>query len=452
MARDAVQAMLDGASPGDVVALPGGSQPGNLIIRTADLTVAGAGDGTTLDGGGSGTVLTIAAPDVTVRNVTLINSGTGPIGEPAGLTVEPQGDRASIIDVTVARTYLGVTVRRAADVLLERVHVTGEGVITGEVHAVADDPHAQHGGQVAATRLRGDGVWVFDAPGTIVRDSVIDRTRDGIYLTYGSGAVLEGNVITGSRYGVHDMYAADVTIVDNELRGNLSGLVLMYGGPVLVEGNSVLDSGSATTGFGVLIKDAGGVTLRDCVLVDNRVGLHVDDAGRTGGDPTLVERTTFAMNRIGVVLYPSADVTFTGNAFVENTTQVTLGGSGRTQARWSLGGVGNHWSDDGGFDADGDGVGDVAYVRSGRVSELVARDPLLLALASGPAFRLLSAVEDRWMPGDPVVHDPAPLMRSSAPVLRAADAGVPALAVIGGAVFTLSVVAVGRGRRRRVRR
>ena len=83
------------------------------------------------------------------------------------------------------------------------------------------------------------------------------------------------------------MYAEDLTVHANVLDGNLSGLVLMYGGPVHVAGNTIMESGSRRP-VRVLVKDVGGVTVQGNVVADNRVGVQADDAGRTGGEPTLV--------------------------------------------------------------------------------------------------------------------------------------------------------------------
>jgi nitrous oxidase accessory protein len=330
---------------------------------------------------------------------------------------------------------MGITVQRARDVVIERVDIVGSGIIAGELHAVIDAGEDSQE-EVEETRLRGDGIWLFDSERTVVRDSTIETVRDGVQLTYGSGCRIENVRVSDSRYALHDMYAADAAFIHNDLRGNLSGIVLMYGGPVRVEGNTITENGSASTGFGVLVKDAGGVLLRDNVIADNRVAVHIDDAGRTGGQPALLERNTIAVNQIGVLLFPSADSSFTDNGFVENTTQVALGGSGYTQAVWTVDGVGNYWSDYGGFDAEGDGTGDLAYERSGRTSQLIAEDPMLLALASGPAFRLLSVVEERWAPSDPLVWDDAPQISLSSPPLAADRMGARAPLWLPGALMT----------------
>lgn len=442
MPAEHLQAMIDHAEPGSTVEVPEAVYVGQIRIDRP-LTLVGQGR-PILDGAGMGSVLRVVAPDVTVRGFSIRDSGRGPVGTPSGVMVN-EADRAVIEDVDVQDCYIGITVRGSADVVIDDASILGEGMITGELHVVDTGEHAGHDvGDVApAAQIRGDGIWLWNTIDAVVRDSTIDTVRDGIYLSYGTGATLQDNTVHDSRYAIHDMYSEDLAIRRQTLRGNLSGVVLMYGGPVEVSDNTILESGSASTGFGVLVKDAGDVTLTRNVIADNRVGLHIDDAGRTGGAPTRLVDNTIAMNQIGVLLYPSADAVFTGNGFVENSTQVTLGGEGYAQVEWSEEGIGNYWSDYSGFDAAGDGTGDLAHVESGRMSQLVAEEPILQALESGPAFRLLSSVEDKWSPIEPIVRDELPLMASRGPALRGDPEGglvplwVPGLLMTAGCAWLL---------------
>jgi nitrous oxidase accessory protein len=450
MPAEHLQVMIDETPRSGTLVVPDAIYVGTVTIDRP-LTVVGSGDAV-IDGNREGSVVTITAPDVTLRGLTLRRSAPGPIGSPSGVMVE-RADRASLLDLTIDDSYMGITVRASDDVVIERVAISGHGVITGEEHAVETDAEeADHGGhadgnQAAPMRtdaqVRGDGIWLWNAPGAIVRTTTISETRDGIYISYGTGVLIERNRILDSRYAIHDMYAADLTVRDNAFEGNLSGVVLMYGGPVEVSGNAIVDSGSPSTGFGVLVKDAGSVALEGNVVADNRVGIQADDAGRTGGEPTSITGNTIAMNHVGLLLMPSADSVVVGNGFVENSTQVTLGGQGSTQVRWTLDGVGNHWSDYGGFDADGDGTGDVAHVESGRISELLAAEPMLLALASGPAFSLLGSIEGRWSADETLMRDEAPLMAAPGPALRGGARGprvalwVPATALVAGCGWQL---------------
>ncbi|MDH4111917.1 MAG: right-handed parallel beta-helix repeat-containing protein [Actinomycetota bacterium] len=434
MPSEHLQVMIADTPIGGTLEVPEAAYVGPITIDRP-ITLVGVGD-VLIDGAGSGSIVTITSPDVTVRNLSLTGTADGPLEAPSGVLLEG-AHRARIEDVTIRESYIGITVRLSNDVMIDGVDIRGQGTIVGESHvtdAGATDreqqQHASHDqgtGVTTEAQIRGDGIWLWNTNGAVIRDTTIEHARDGVYISYGRRATLEANRILDSRYAIHDMYAEDLVARGNVLEGNLSGLVLMYGGPVTVAANTITESGSPSTGFGVLVKDVGSVTIEGNVIADNRVGVQTDDAGRTGGDPTMVRGNTIAMNAIGLMLRPSTDVLVTENGFIENSTQVTLGGEGVTQADFAPEGVGNHWSDYGGFDADGDGTGDLAYVRSGRMSELLAQEPLLLALSSGPAFRLLASVGERWAPGDPLVSDQAPTVRSMGPDLRADrdDTGVP---------------------------
>lgn len=424
-----VQDLVDAAAPGSTVSVPAGVHQG-IVIIDKPLTLVGE-PGAVLDGLQRGSVLTVDAPGVEVSGLSLIGGGRDQVGAPSGILVAKRGSGAYVHDVHISDCHIGITVQRASDVVIERAHIVGEGIISGEMHVAGEDGDAPQ-----ETRLRGDGIWLYDTPRPVVRDSIIETVRDGIYLSYGSDHLLERNTIADSRYAIHDMYAVGPVIRDNVIRGNLSGLVLMYGGPVLAERNTITESGSPSTGFGILVKDVGSVVLRENVIADNRVGVNLDDAGRTGGEPTFLDRNTIAMNQVGALLVPSADSSFTANGFLENTTQVALGGSGYTQVQWMVDGIGNYWSDYGGFDSEGDGVGDLAYTRSGRVSQLIAQDPMLLAIASGPAFRLLSAVEDKWAPAEPLVLDDYPQTTNVSPPVVMGRTGTVVPLWIPGTVLT----------------
>lgn len=440
-----LQRMIDHTPDGGSVLVPAGRYVGTITIDRP-LAIEGAGD-VVIDGNREGAVVTITSPDVSVRGLTIRGSGTGPIGSPSGILLE-HAHGASIRDVTIDQSYIGITVRLSASVVIDGVTIRGGGEITDEQHALADEDaggeHAEGHGQDAAVPegapIRGDGIWLWNADHAVVRDTSIHDVRDGVYVSYGAGAVVERTRIVGSRYAIHDMYAEDLSIVDAVFEGNLSGVVLMYGGPVAVRGTTIVESGSASTGFGILVKDVGGVTLDRNVIADNRVGVQIDDAGRTGGSPATVTGNTIALNQIGLLLMPSADATVGRNGFIENSTQVTIGGDGSTQVVWNVDGDGNHWSDYAGYDADGDGRGDVPYVHSGRTSELFATQPLLLALASGPGFRVFTRVADAWSPSVPLVHDDAPLIGSIGPEMRGAGEG-PAIPV--GAMGLVLALACG---------
>lgn len=441
-----LQRILDSATPGATVSLEEGVYHGSFIIEQP-VTILGGG--ATLHGDGSGTVLTVDSDDVSISGLSITGSARGPVGSPAGLEV--RGDRVTVKDVSIADSYLGIAVYDSKDIRIERAWVQGRAQ-TG----LGDTEHAmsEHGGNGRddMTEGRGDGIALINSKRVVVRDSKIIDARDGFYLSFASAVMLDGNEVFSGRYGIHSMYATDLTISTNEVQRNVAGVVLMYGGDVLVFGNGISDNTSASTGFGLLVKDIERVEAAKNVITGNRVGIHVEGSAGPGSDMNRFVLNTVALNGTGAAIFPSAVATFSGNSFVENSLQVmTVGAKSVDQVRWTERGAGNYWSDYRGFDRSDDGVGDSAYRTSGVSAELLAADPSLHGLLGSPALTLTLASQERWTPMAVGIVDDLPLMQPHSPGLGAGDRGAPRWALyLSTALSVGGLILLQWGRRRTV--
>jgi nitrous oxidase accessory protein len=403
---------------GGTLTVPPGVYRGALVIDRP-VTIVGVGHAT-LQGDGTGTVLTIRAAGTVVRGLMIEGSGPGPVGNPAGVSV--QADHVVVKNLHIRDTYTGIWVEGAKDAQIvgnvidgrKSVGVSGQTPrMDGSMGGMAMG--SGHGGAQAG---RGDGVSLFSAIRPVVAGNKIADARDGVYLEYGSGTRIECNSVARSRYAIHSMYGRSVTVAGNHFATNQSGPVMMYGGPVTLEDNVIRDQQSAATGFGVLLLDVGGARLLRNILVSNRVGLQLE--GPFGDPrPTVVELNTIALNQVGIGLYPTAEAVLSQNSLVENTVQVLGLGpdGGGGDSKWSRDGVGNYWSNYRGFDVSGRGIGQIPHVEGAAAGRLLAGDPTLLALASSPSFTLLRAVEQRSAGQRPVSVDRSPLIDPRSPSL-----------------------------------
>ena len=451
-----IQARIDAASPGAVIVIEPGTYHGNLVVEAA-VTLRGEGR-PVIHGDGTGSVILVKADGVTIEGLRIEHSSVGPIGGPAGIRVE--ADDVTIVDNVVEDTYMGIAAFGASRLKVVDNVVRGrqsaamgaEGHAADpaatedqgqELEAAADAGHEHSAAAAASGRVyRGDGISLWNCEQTLVRDNVVEDSRDGIYMSFGTSIILDRNRIVESRYAIHSMYAEDLTAVENAFEGNLSGAILMYGGPVLMLRNRVVDSDSASTGFGLLLKDVFGADVVENLFVSNRIGIQIDGPAGDTEHAIVIRRNTVATNRFGVSLYPTAHAVFSGNSFVENAVQVVAQGDGVSgKNTWYDDGIGNYWSDYRGYDLDGGGLGDLPHNEGGALESLVVRAPVLQALASGPAFSLLRAVEDRWVEHAAIVEDPLPLMEPHSPAVRDGATGGTASTTLAAAGLIALVLA-----------
>ncbi len=439
-------ARLARAAAGDTIVVAAGRYRGNFVVGTA-ITLRGEG-AAVLDGGGVGTVLTIAkgATGTTVRGLRLIGSGPGPLETPSGLRIE--ADDVTVRDIDVAETYMGIQVMGARGVRVVGNTIEGyaDGGIEGEMHATegaADLTGIAHANSASSGgKLRGDAITLWNTTDTSVESNIVRDARDGIYLSFAQNAAIHDNDVSDSRYAIHGMYAVDLHVDHNYFDGNLAGAILMYGGPFELRANTILHSRSPSTGIGLVLKDGAGATIVENVIVANRVGIKLDNGGATSSDsgPATLRANTIGLNQVGIEIMQASRASFTRNSFVENTMQVITDGE-VPNIEWTVAGFGNYWSSYKGYDRAGDGIGDVAFVEGGSIERTLARSPVMMALASGPAFRLLQAVEDRWAPERPVVLDERPLIEMQSPALereRRPEPVGPAFGIAGGAIAALA--------------
>jgi nitrous oxidase accessory protein len=382
-----LQTLIDATPTGGTLTLEPGIYRGGVTI-SRPMTLAGVG-WPIVDGGGNGTVILVEAPDVTVRDLVIRNTGISLDRENSG--IEANAPRTSVIGNRFEDVLFGIFLRQARDSLVSGNVISGKDLDLGR---------------------RGDAIRLWEATGTEVSDNEIRDARD-IVLWFSDDLTIRNNIATGGRYGLHFMYSDSALVADNELTDNSVGVFLMYSRDLVLRDN-VMARNNGPSGFGIGLKDVDGVIAEGNRFIDNRVGLHLDNSPWSYDRWQTFEGNMFAYNDIGVGFLPAVQRNiFTGNAFIDNGDQVAIFGSGTFKGNeWTLDGVGNYWSDFAGYDADGNGIGDIPYLLDDLYSNLTDGHPELAFFAETPAARAVG-VAARMFPvlkPRPKVEDNAPLV------------------------------------------
>ena len=380
---DDLAAIVKTAQSGDVVEIQRGRYTANLLIDKP-LTLRGL-NRPTLSGGKQGDTIRITAPDVVIEGLIVRDSGDDLKAQNAGIYIYPSAHRAIVRNSDLTYNLFGLWIEKADDVLIEHNIITGL--------RDYDSPR------------RGNGIQLYNTKGAKILNNNISFVRDALYVDVSHHALFKGNKLHHSRYGTHYMNSYYNLWEDNDTYYNRGGLALMEVRNQVVRNNrawgnsdhgimlrtlqdSVIE-GNVVAGNdrGFFIYDVEYVTLKNNLVVDNRVGVHIS----AGSINNPVNDNDFISNREQIRYVASKDVLWGEQS-------------------------GNYWSNYLGWDRNGDGAGDVRYEANDMVDRLSWRHPMMKLLLASPAVQTLRLVGQQFpLLRAPSIVDPKPRMQPHNP-------------------------------------
>ena len=377
----ALVAAVSEADPGDVLILEPGRHDGPVLLDRP-VTIDGQG-GAEIDGHGEGSVITVTGDDVTIRGLTIVGSGSSHLTIDSGIQLARGATRTLIEGNTLLGNLYGVDIHGAVDTTLR-----GNTIVGRDDHRMND---------------RGNGVYVWNAPGTLVEANDISLGRDGIFVNSSNRGTFRNNLFRHLRFAVHYMYANSSEVSGNVSIGNHLGFALMFSNRITVHDNISLSDHS----YGLMLNYANNVDMRgNLVRSAAEKCLFIYNAHKNA-----IEDNRFEDCGIGIHFTAGSERNlFSGNAFVANRNQVKYVGT--RMVEWSDQGLGNYWSDHPAFDLDGDGIADSAFHPNDMMDHILWSQPAAKLLLGSPAVQIVrwsQAAFPAMLPGG--VVDSHPLMR-----------------------------------------
>jgi len=413
---EAVQAALDRAQDGDVIELAAGDHQGGIRIDRS-VTLTGL-PGAKLVGDGTGSVVTVNAPGVAVRGLTVTKSGRDMQAMDSGIFLARTAERARVEDNRIEGNLFGVYVHGA----------TGSRVAHNVIEGLRD----------VRRNEAGNGISIWNAPDVVIAGNSIRYGRDGIFTISSRKDRFVDNRFEQVRFAVHYMYTNDTEVSGNTSIRNHGGYAIMFSNRLAIR-NNISDR---DRDFGLLFNYAnyaaiqgnrvvggpldGTASERDEGPAEERGMLPKAEpaAAQPQGLRTGPEKCVFIYNanrnqfhdnwfeRCGIGVHFTAGSEgndITGNAFIGNRNQVKYVGT--RDLDWSKDGRGNYWSDNPAFDLDGNGIADTAYRPNDLVDRVLWTAPAAKVLINSPAVQVLRWAQAQFpalYPGG--VVDTRPLM------------------------------------------
>ncbi|MCL2635111.1 MAG: nitrous oxide reductase family maturation protein NosD [Betaproteobacteria bacterium] len=384
-AAQPLQPWLDLAAPGSVLKLPPGIYRGPAAIDKA-LTLDGDGQ-VVIDAGGRGTVLTVRADRVTLRGLTLRNSGHSHDALDGGLMAE--GHELLIENNVIEEVLFGISLHRSKD-----------SVVRGNrIRSRQADPAD-----------RGDGLRLWYSSGNRIEGNDIAHIRD-ITVSNAPRNRFVGNRVRDSRRAMNLLFAPRTLIEDNLFEHNATGVIALNSDGLVIRGNRIRHAMEAS-GAGVALKETSAALVQGNEIVHCAHGIMADSPMHPLNRIVFVDNV-IAHNVTGVYFYGAKGGHMAiGNTFRNNLWPVIIIGDGDPSSDiwW-----GNYWDGYEGFDRDGDGFGDQPQELYVWADRIWMETPAARFFRNSPVLELLDFLERLAPFAAPtlILRDPAPRMRRS---------------------------------------
>ncbi|MFC5386626.1 nitrous oxide reductase family maturation protein NosD [Aquamicrobium segne] len=372
---------IAGSAPGDVLKLVDGVYQGPVTVDRS-LTITGP-RGAIVEGNGKGSVMTLAAPDITLSGFTVTGSGHVNADLDAGVKILKGADRTLVENLLVTGNMHGIDVHGGRD----------SQVLNNEII----------GTQHTHMNERGNGIYVWNSPGTLLEGNLIRYGRDGIFSNASSNSIYRNNLMRDLRFAVHFMYTRNTEVSQNISIGNHLGFAIMFSDRSKILHNQSLGDRE----HGLMLNYANNADVSgNLVRGGTKKCLFIYNAHKN-----LIWDNRFEGCGIGIHFTAGSERNvLTGNAFMGNREQVKYVGTRHME--WSHEGRGNFWSDHPAYDLNGDGLADSFYRPNDLMDQILWSQPAAALLIGSPAVQLVRWSQQSFpatLPGG--VRDSAPLMQ-----------------------------------------
>ncbi|HEY6095055.1 MAG TPA: nitrous oxide reductase family maturation protein NosD [Gallionellaceae bacterium] len=368
------------AASGDTVKVERGYYHEHLIINKP-LTLVGINRPTISGDNEPGDVIRINARDVHIEGFIVRDSGDSLDAQNAGIYIAPGSDRALIRNNDLTYDLFGLWIEKSNDVQIDGNLITGK--------------------RDLQSSQRGNGIQLYNTVGAQITGNNISFTRDGIYVDVSHHALFRGNKMHHLRYGTHYMNSYYNVWEGNESYLNRGGLALMEVRNLIVRNNIAWGN----IDHGIMLRTIQDSVIEGNVVAGNARGFFIYDAEYNTLKDNLV-----VGNRVGVHLWAgSIHNKVEGNDFIANQDQIKYVAS--RDELWG-GERGNYWSNYVGWDRDANGIGDVPYEANDIVDRMTWKYPMVKLLLNSPAVQTLRLVSQQFpLLRSPSVVDRKPHMR-----------------------------------------
>ena len=332
-----LQDTIDKASSGAILKLPNGVYRGSILIDKP-ISIIGMGDSVIIDGLGKGSVITAKGSYITLKNLTITNSGSRHENLDAGIKLS-NGSQNEISNCRIKNSLFGIDLQMVNSSIIQNNYITSKNLPLG---------------------LRGDGLRLWYSNNNIIRGNHLYKSRDMV-VWYSHGNRIEENQGEWSRYSLHFMYAGKNFVKNNHYKFNSVGIFFMYSQDTIATGN-IIESSLGATGMGIGLKDASNFTLKDNTILYCAQGMYIDRSPFEPDTHNWIEHNRILYNAEAIHFHSLSINNIIKDNIIQGNIEDIVNDSkaDRDKEETNLV-INNYWDNYQGFDRDNDGIGDTPH-------------------------------------------------------------------------------------------
>lgn len=335
LSANLLQDAINKAKEGSILKLPKGIYKGSIIINKP-LSIIGKEEGVIIDGLGKGTVITINSAYVTLKNLTIQNSGGRHETVDAAIKIE-NSKQSEISNCIIKDSLFGIDMSTTNNSIISNNYITSKDLPLG---------------------LRGDGLRIWYSNDNIIKNNKLVKSRDMV-VWYSHGNKIIGNFGEYNRYSLHFMYAGKNYVHNNTYQFNSVGIFFMYSKDTIATGN-VVKSSLGATGMGIGLKDVSNFTLKNNTVIYNAIGVYVDRSPFEPDTNNWIENNSILYNSEAIHFHSLCENNIVKeNSIAGNIEDIVNDSRGAKTYKNEI--VNNYWDNYEGFDNNGDNIGDTPH-------------------------------------------------------------------------------------------
>ncbi len=330
-----LQEAISHSKPYSTIRLSDGVYLGSIVINKP-ITIIGLGDGAVIDGEGNGTIITINSSGVTLKNLTIQNSGS----------------RIDNLDSAITLNNVkNITIESCA--LLDALYGIDMNIVKNS--KILDNYITSKDFDI---ELRGNALKLYYASNNIITNNVINNSKD-CTLNYSHDNNFTNNTFVNNRFANHVSLSHRNRFVGNYYSHNSVSQMFMGAKDTFVAHNKILSSDGAA-GIGVVIGHVANFRFEHNVVRYNAKGIYIDSKEKAKGMKRYINYNEIAYNGEALHFHVAIkDNTITHNKIFGNIDDVVKDIAGRFSDTNVV--EYNYWDRYSGFDRDGDNIGDSPY-------------------------------------------------------------------------------------------